>query len=47
MGLEAHPKRGIKAALEAAAQFESARVVICGSLHLAGHVLALNGTAPV
>lgn len=47
MGLEAHPKRGIKAALEAAAQVKGARVVICGSLHLAGHVLALNGTAPV
>lgn len=47
LGLKATPKRGVKAALEAAAEVKGARVVICGSLHLAGHVLALNGTPPV
>ncbi|AKR58304.1 folylpolyglutamate synthase [Devosia sp. H5989] len=47
LGLKASPKRGVKAALEAAAEVKNARVVICGSLHLAGHVLALNGTPPV
>ncbi len=46
MGLAARPMRGVKAALEAAALVENARVLICGSLHLAGHVLARNGTPP-
>ncbi|MCF1741144.1 bifunctional folylpolyglutamate synthase/dihydrofolate synthase [Paradevosia shaoguanensis] len=47
LGLKAGPKRSVKSALEAAAEVKGARVVICGSLHLAGNVLALNGTPPV
>jgi dihydrofolate synthase/folylpolyglutamate synthase len=46
-GLDAHLKRSIKAALAAASEIEGARIVICGSLQLAGTVLALNGTPPV
>jgi len=46
-GLDAHPKRSIRAALVAASEIEGARIVICGSLQLAGTVLALNGTPPV
>jgi dihydrofolate synthase/folylpolyglutamate synthase len=45
-GLEAHPMRGIESALRAAAVIPNARVVICGSLHLAGDVLRKNGTPP-
>ena len=45
-GLNAHPKRSIKAALKAASAYHGARVVICGALHLAGHVLDENGTPP-
>jgi dihydrofolate synthase/folylpolyglutamate synthase len=45
-GLDAHPKRSVEAALRAAAGYDGARVVICGALHLAGHVLAINGTPP-
>ena len=33
-------------ALADAAKIPGARVVICGSLYLAGHVLAENGTPP-
>jgi dihydrofolate synthase/folylpolyglutamate synthase len=47
LGLSAGPKRSVEGALRAAAAFEGARVVICGSLHLAGHVLDINGTPPV
>ena len=47
IGLEAQPKRSIKAALTDAAKIENARVVICGALHLAGNVLAQNKTPPV
>jgi len=45
-GLEAHPMRGIESALKVAAEIPNARVVICGSLHLAGEVLRKNGTPP-
>jgi dihydrofolate synthase/folylpolyglutamate synthase len=45
-GLVARPMRGIEAALGAAADIAEARVVICGSLHLAGEVLRKNGTPP-
>jgi dihydrofolate synthase/folylpolyglutamate synthase len=46
-GLKAAPKRSIEAALKAAAaDYPEARVVICGALHLAGHVLDKNGTPP-
>jgi dihydrofolate synthase/folylpolyglutamate synthase len=46
LGLEARPMRSIEAALRAAAEIPDARVVICGSLHLAGEVLSKNGTPP-
>lgn len=46
-GLNAKPMRSIEAALRAAAEIPHARVVICGSLHLAGEVLKRNGTPPV
>jgi len=45
-GLTASPKRSIPAALAAAATHSNARVVICGALHLAGHVLDRDGTLP-
>jgi dihydrofolate synthase / folylpolyglutamate synthase len=45
-GLKAAPKRSVEAALKAAAEYPGARVVICGALHLAGHVLDKNGTPP-
>jgi dihydrofolate synthase/folylpolyglutamate synthase len=38
--------RSIATALRAAAEIENARVLICGSLYLAGDVLAKNGTLP-
>lgn len=46
IGLPARPMRSVKSALVAAAEIDKARVLICGSLHLAGHVLAQNGTPP-
>jgi dihydrofolate synthase/folylpolyglutamate synthase len=46
LGLDATPMRGIESALRAAATIPRARVVICGSLHLAGEVLRKNGTRP-
>ncbi|MEQ1770714.1 MAG: folylpolyglutamate synthase/dihydrofolate synthase family protein [Devosia sp.] len=45
-GLVAAPKPGVMAALKAAAGTPGARVVICGSLYLAGDVLHRNGTPP-
>lgn len=45
-GFEAEPVRSVAAALHAAAAMDAARVVICGSLYLAGHVLDRNGTPP-
>ena len=45
-GLEAKTYRTVIAALRDAAQVPNARVVICGSLYLAGDVLARNGTPP-
>jgi dihydrofolate synthase / folylpolyglutamate synthase len=38
--------RSVTAALKAVADIPRARVVICGSLYLAGDVLARNGTPP-
>ena len=46
-GLKARPMRSITGALQAAAEVPDARIVICGALHLAGHVLAENKTPPV
>jgi dihydrofolate synthase/folylpolyglutamate synthase len=46
LGLKARPMRGIKSALREAAKVPHARIVICGSLHLAGEVLRENGTPP-
>jgi len=45
-GFAAQPKRSILSALAAAAEIGGARVLICGSLYLAGDVLAKNGTPP-
>lgn len=45
-GLNARPKRSVQGALKAAADYPDARMVICGALHLAGHVLDINGTPP-
>jgi dihydrofolate synthase/folylpolyglutamate synthase len=47
LGLTARPMRSVRSALKAAMEIEDARIVICGSLHLAGHVLAEDGTPPV
>ncbi len=42
-GLESEPAEGIEAAIKKAAQaFPHPRILICGSLYLAGHVLALH-----
>ena len=46
IGFDASAARGVISALKAAAAIPKARVVICGSLYLAGHVLARNGTPP-
>ncbi|MBE7733481.1 bifunctional folylpolyglutamate synthase/dihydrofolate synthase [Devosia faecipullorum] len=46
MGFNAQARRSIAAALASAAEIEGARVLICGSLYLAGDVLARNGTLP-
>lgn len=43
-GLTARPMRSIKSALAEAAKIDGARVVICGGLYLAGHVLEQNKT---
>ena len=45
-GFAATPSRSIVSALKAAAGIANARVLICGSLYLAGDVLAKNGTVP-
>ena len=45
-GIPARPMRSIVSALKAAAAIPNARVLICGSLYLAGAVLAQNGTPP-
>ena len=45
-GFAAAPKRSVISALRAAALVPNARVLICGSLYLAGDVLAKNGTPP-
>ena len=45
-GFAAQPKRSILSALAAAAEIRGARVLICGSLYLAGDVLAKNRTPP-
>ena len=46
MGFAAKAQASVMTALEAAAKIENARVLICGSLYLAGDVLAQNGTQP-
>lgn len=46
-GLEAHAFDDFRAALKAAAETRPARLLICGSLYLAGDVLAANGEVPV
>ena len=47
LGLPARPKRSVEGALRAAAaDYPGARIVICGALHLAGHVLHVNGSRP-
>jgi dihydrofolate synthase/folylpolyglutamate synthase len=46
MGLPAKAMRSVASALRAAADIDNARVLICGSLYLAGDVLAKNGTRP-
>jgi dihydrofolate synthase/folylpolyglutamate synthase len=45
-GLETASFRSVRSALAEAAKIDGARVVICGSLYLGGHVLAENGTPP-
>jgi len=45
-GMDAEAKATLIEAIEDAARVDGARVVICGSLYLAGHVLAENGTPP-
>jgi dihydrofolate synthase/folylpolyglutamate synthase len=46
LGLPARPMRSVVSALKHAATIPDARVLICGSLYLAGDVLAKNGTPP-
>ncbi len=46
IGFSARPMRSVANALTEAARIDNARVVICGSLHLAGNVLEKNGTPP-
>ncbi len=46
MGFDAEKSRSIVTALKSAAAIKGARVVICGSLYLAGDVLHRNGTPP-
>ena len=45
-GFRARPARSLASALDLAAGIKDARVLICGSLYLAGHVLKQNGTPP-
>jgi dihydrofolate synthase/folylpolyglutamate synthase len=45
-GIDTEAKPALIEAIEDAAKVDGARVVICGSLYLAGHVLAENGTPP-
>lgn len=45
-GLHAKPMRSIEGALRHAATIDNARILICGGLYLAGHVLARNKTPP-
>ena len=45
-GFAALPTRSLGAALKQAARVENARILICGSLYLAGQVLKQNGTPP-
>ena len=46
-GLKAEAHESFSAALKAAAATRPARILICGSLYLAGDVLAANGEIPV
>ncbi|WP_417578745.1 bifunctional folylpolyglutamate synthase/dihydrofolate synthase [Pelagibacterium sp.] len=47
LGMPTTIARSVPAALQRAAHFEGARIVICGSLYLAGAVLRQNKTPPV
>jgi dihydrofolate synthase / folylpolyglutamate synthase len=47
LGFETTAEPSLERALEKAGAIEGARIVICGSLYLAGHVLHENGTPPV
>ncbi|ODT69411.1 MAG: bifunctional folylpolyglutamate synthase/dihydrofolate synthase [Pelagibacterium sp. SCN 63-23] len=46
IGFDAMAQRSIRSALHEAGKIENARVLVCGSLYLAGDVLAKNGTLP-
>lgn len=46
MGFAATPVRSVRSAILQAAAIPDARVLVCGSLYLAGDVLARNGTLP-
>ncbi len=46
MGFAASPVRSVRSAILEAAAVPDARVLVCGSLYLAGDVLARNGTLP-
>lgn len=46
LGIVSHSMRSVRSALRRAAEIPNARVVICGSLHLAGTVLHQNKTPP-
>jgi dihydrofolate synthase / folylpolyglutamate synthase len=45
-GIDTMAKRTIRQAVAASRETAGARVLICGSLYLAGHVLAADGTLP-
>jgi dihydrofolate synthase / folylpolyglutamate synthase len=45
-GFDAKAYRALLTAMHDAAEVRNARVVICGSLYLAGYILARNGTPP-
>ena len=46
LNIDARPTRSVRAALKLAGDVNNARVVVCGSLHLAGMVLQQNKTPP-
>ncbi|MCF6301761.1 MAG: bifunctional folylpolyglutamate synthase/dihydrofolate synthase [Devosiaceae bacterium] len=46
LGFAASPVENVQAAIAASSRINNARLVVCGSLHLAGEVLAQNKTPP-